>query len=66
MCTFICPEGSTCCCNGTHEISIYGYIISTEEKEILENDCEGFLIRTKPEDTNECGLLMGGGAISAL
>ncbi len=32
----------------------------------MHNESDGFLIRTKPINCDECGLLLGSGALSAL
>lgn len=64
--TFISPFGETCSCKATHELSVYGVIQSNPQGKVERSLCDGFLIRTKPEKSDECGLLRGSGGISSL
>lgn len=45
-----------------YEISSYGILIH-DQKELLKNDQVGFLIRVKPKNQNEGGVLAGAGCL---
>lgn len=46
------------------EVSIYGAVYSSGEG--IVNESDGFLVRCKPKDVNEGGLMAGTGAIGSL
>lgn len=47
------------------EISRYGVVMEIDGK-LARNDIDGYLVRTKPETSDEGGVIAGYGAIAAM